>query len=225
MSSAASPSREVVGVDLIERAFVCPTGGGFEVERWLVQVNNGWMRVSALAWRRSVGNISAEVLDEDDPGKVGGARWSDRAPQQWFHRRTHVRAPIGTRFCRRTWRPVRDPNRLLEYPLPQQVIDDHFELRRSGLVPVRALEQRAAEREARQGSEAQPTLTKEENEAFAAELVARLDKAARERGAPPAEAEDDAPNETRPPRFRRPPVIDRRLTHPVEQPRKKGKIA
>lgn len=223
MSSTGSPSGATVSVTLLERAFVCPTGGGFETERWKVHVNDGWMPLSVLVWRKAVGEITAELLDEDDPGRVGGSRWSDRGPQQWFQRRTHVEAPIGTRLWRRTWRPVRDPNRLLEYPLPQRVIDEYFEVRKSGIVSERVLAQRAAEREARRRTEAAPQLSAKEQTAFAATLLSQL--GGEPAPAPPVEPSLDPPVEgDRPaPRFRKPMLVDRRMSHEPPLPAGKDK--
>jgi hypothetical protein len=167
----------LLGITLIERSFVCPTGGGFETERWSVRVNDGWLLVSSLVRRGNVGGIRVEILDQDDPAGIAeGAHWTDRAPQVWFKRSTRVLAPKGTRFWRRTWRPLIDPSRRLEYPLPQRVFDDYFELRgEERLVSERVLAQRAAEhKEARPSSK---PLTRDETRRYASALLAQIEGA------------------------------------------------
>src|SRR3569832_1699588 len=106
------------------------------------------MPLPTLVRRGNVGGIGVAVLDEDDPDRVAGSQWGDRAPQVWFKRSTRVMAPKGTGLWRRIWRPLIDPKRILEYPLPQRAFDEHFELRgEDRIVSLRVLEQRRAERE------------------------------------------------------------------------------
>lgn len=209
----------VPGITLIERSFVCSTGGGFETERWSVRVNDGWLPLPVLVHRGNVGGIKAEVLDEDDPaGVAGGQRWTERAPQVWFKRATRILAPKGTRFWRRTWRPLIDPSRHLEYPLPQRVFDDYFELRgEERIVSERVLAQRAAEREGVHRSST--PLTRDETRRHASLLLARIEGVqgtANGTGPGPLVEEDAAASTSVPdaPHRRRVPV--RALALPVE---------
>jgi hypothetical protein len=172
-------------VTLIERSFVCPTGGGFETERWSVRINDGWLALPALVRRGSVGGVRVEVLDEDDPdGVARAAKWGDRAPQVWFKRSTRIVAPIGTGLWQRIWRPLIDPKRILEYPLPQRAFDEHFELRgEDRIVAVQVLAQRRAERAA-----ARQPLTKEETRSYASALLSSLGEADSSAMTAPAQA-------------------------------------
>lgn len=112
MSSVAqaSPARLASRV-LVEGSKVCDDGGGFETELWDVRVNSGWMPAAQLAKRGTVGGVTAELLDEDDPSGVTRQRWGGQPPQVYYQRRTNITAPIGTRFRRHIWRPVVDRNK------------------------------------------------------------------------------------------------------------------
>jgi hypothetical protein len=204
-----------VSVTLIERSFVCETGGGFETQRWSVRVNDGWLPVPTLVQRGSVGDIRVAVLDEDDPdGVAARGKWEDRAPQVWFKRSTRLLAPVGTGLWRRTWRPLIDPKRILEYPLPQRVSDEEFELcGEERYVPVRVLAQRRAEREA-QARTPERALTKEETRSYLRALVSTLEETPAAEPTVAGETAPSAPVESDAPRVRRAPV--RALSLPEE---------
>lgn len=107
-AAPACPPR-LVGCTVVEEAFVCPTGGGFENETWRVQVNDAWLTIAELVRRRSVGDVAAELVDGHDPNGVESS--GTLPPQTAFHRRTYVVAPVGTRFWKRVIRPVIDRTR------------------------------------------------------------------------------------------------------------------
>jgi hypothetical protein len=155
----------------MDESVVCETGGGFTKTEWSVAVNDGWLTVAQLVRRGRVGDVGTELQDEDDPhGAAGGGHWVNRPAQVWYRRRTYVLAPIGTRFRKRVWTPVRDPARDSAFSRS----DSEFELRGEGrLVSLQILADRAARR-ARGGGRPEAPLAKGETLRHLDALLARL---------------------------------------------------
>jgi len=224
---------------------VCEDGGGFETELWDVRVNNGWMPAAQLAKRGTVGGVTAELLDEDDPSGVTRQRWGGQPPQVYYQRRTNITAPIGTRFRRQIWRPVVDRNKTVGdylragdvFPTRRKFVAE-FELCGDGwLASARELE--AKRKRAQQGAPGpQKPPSKEETRQHAATLLAMLSGASGATGmqatslkgpeehASKAERAETEPRETLPiagsPARRRAPVRQSETTRPEEMPFKRG---
>ena len=124
----------LVGCTVVEEAFVCPTGGGFENETWRVQVNDDWLTIAELVRRRAVGDVTAELVDGHDPNGV--ERSGPLPPQTSFYRRTYVVAPVGTHLRKRVIRPVIDRTRTYQdyllaadVSVARRMFDHYFVLR------------------------------------------------------------------------------------------------
>jgi hypothetical protein len=142
----ASPTPALIGCFLTEESVVCPTGGGFENTEWSIRINDGWFTLPHLAQRRRVGQVAAEIEDEDDPHRaVSSVHWDDRPPQVWYRRTTYVTAPVGTHFRKRIWTPERGGPKGIWFRL----FEDEFELRgENRLISVRVLNERRARQQA-----------------------------------------------------------------------------
>ena len=184
-----------VGVSLTEDSVICETGGGFTRTEWSVQVNDGWLSVFHVVGRRRIGEIASEVEDEEDPyGVASGGQWFDRPPQVWYRRVTYIVAPVGTRFRRRVWTPVRDPRKGVWFSSSE----DEFELRGDGrLVRPHVLAERAARKD-RQVAQPDKPLPKSEALQHLGALLSQLGDG------PPAEPMPvDSPSATPQPTPRR----------------------
>jgi hypothetical protein len=149
--------------------------GGFEETVYLVRVNDGWMRVERLVRRGPIGGITATVRVEDDPSGVTSARRHDLKPRVYWKRETQVDAPMGTRFRKQIWTPNRERARsnplLLRVPYDKH--ETEFELRADGLVSSKSLAEQA-QREGREATRSEPSMTAEELSRNAAAVVAVL---------------------------------------------------
>lgn len=153
-----------VGVSVVEKSAACEDGGGFEKVVWRVRVNDGWFRLDQLLRRRTVGWVSVELCDEDDPYGEASQGWSDLPSRVWWKREAYVVAPVGTRFWRREWRPNRERARTNPWlvSVPYDKYDKEYELRGEGwLVPLDVLAEERRHKTARESSRAEP-LTSEE---------------------------------------------------------------
>ncbi len=170
---------------------MCDGGGGFETERWYIRVNDGWMTTTQLARRGTVGGVTAELLDEDDPSGVTRQRWKSHPPQVYFWRRTNITAPVGTRFRRCVWRPAIDRGKTVrDYLLAGDVFpslrrfDADFELcGEDRLVSLHDLEARRSR--PRRAPEPKDPAGEDETRRHAAKLLSAL------AGAPPANGAND----------------------------------
>ncbi len=172
--SSSKPDRPIVSVVLTESSSACEDGGGFERIVWRVRINDGWLRLDQLVHRKSIAGFSATLGAVDDPHGVSTAEsWSSTTPSVWWRRETLVKAPVGTRFWRRLWRP--DPERARErmvLAMPYSMTDMYLvlcangELARDDIVAKRRL--KAASRE--------PVLSAAESHAQADALLRSLDK-------------------------------------------------
>jgi hypothetical protein len=149
---------------VLEQSFVCETGGGFEEERYKVEVNDGWMSLYDVLKRRTVGNVTASLTDGeseaevDDPHGAAGQVWGDRPAQCYWKRWTHVRAPVGTRFQKVHTIPNREPASV-DWTLPsvpQDTYTTDLQLRGGRLVREDWLEQRARRKARETCPDAQP---------------------------------------------------------------------
>ena len=177
MSSGAHATQpQLVGCTVVEDSFVCPTGGGFENETWRVQVNDDWLTISDLLRRRSLGDVTAELVDGHDPNGVASS--GTLPPQTAFHRRTYVVAPVGTQFWRRVVRPViTRGKKLRDYLLAGDIsvkrtaFDDYFVVRGPERLVSLALD---AERRARAKLPPRAPLTREETHQHASTILSLL---------------------------------------------------
>jgi hypothetical protein len=182
MSNAAEASGlRLVGCTVVEDAFVCPTGGGFENETWRVQANDDWWTVAELLRRGPAGDVTAELVDGHDPNSRKS--FGTLPPQNSFHRRTYVVAPIGTQFWRRIIRPVIDRTKTMnDYLLAgnisvtRKAFDDYFVLRGAERLVSLAID---AERRSRPKGPASEPLSKEQSRQYANVLLAVLNGSAR----------------------------------------------
>ncbi len=163
---------------------MCDGGGGFETERWYIRVNDGWMTTTQLVRRGTVGGVTAELLDEDDPSGVTRQRWKSHPPQVYFWRRTNITAPVGTRLRRCVWRPAIDRGKTVrDYLLAGDVFpslrrfDTDFELcGEDRLVSLHDLE--ARRRRPRAAPERSDPAGEDETRRHAARLLEALSTAA-----------------------------------------------
>jgi hypothetical protein len=144
-SAAPASLPRLVGCTVVEEAFVCPTGGGFENETWRVRVNDDWLTIADLVRRRSVGDITAELVDGHDPNGVESS--GTLPPQTSFYRKAYVVAPVGTQLWRRVIRPVIDRTRTYsdyllagDISVARKSFDDYFVLRGVERLIPRALD-------------------------------------------------------------------------------------
>jgi hypothetical protein len=169
--------------------------------------------LSQLVRRRRIGEIAAEIEDEEDPhGVASGAHWVDRPPQVWYRRETYVVAPIGTRFRKQVWTPVRDPKKGVWFDRA----DTELELRGEGkLVSLHVLAERAA-RKAQRAAQPERPASKEEALQHLGAILSELGSE------PPAGAiqEDTPATPAAAPRRRRRPV---ELQSPPTTPKRSGR--
>jgi len=170
----------LVGCTVVEEAFVCPTGGGFENETWRVQVNDAWLTISQLLRRRSVDDVTVELVDGHDPNGVESS--GTLPPQTAFHRRTYVVAPIGTHLWRRVIRPMIDRTKTFrdylsagDVSVVRQPFDDYFVLR--GPERLVSLAQ-DVERRSRPKAHAAEPMTREQTHRYAGAILSLLDDGA-----------------------------------------------
>lgn len=165
---------------VVEGSKLCEDGGGFETERWDVRVNNGWMPLTQLVKAGTVGGVTAELVDEEDPHGVTRQRWGGQPPQVYYRRRTNVTAPIGTHLRRHVWRPIIDRSKTVRdyllagdlFPTWRRFVAE-FELCGDGrVVSVRDLAAKRSRREDSPGPK--EPLSKDENRQNAANIVAML---------------------------------------------------
>ena len=142
--------------------------GGFVETIWSAWVNDYWMKLGRLLYRRSgLGGVTATVEGEDDPNDLVRGRQHKLRPRAYWKRVVVVEAPIGTRFLQQRWVPNRE--RARENPLLPRVPYDkyaaEFRLMAAGhLVSVRAIEARERARRARESLEEKPMSAKELSE-------------------------------------------------------------
>jgi len=147
------------------------TSPGFTKTEWSVAINDGWLTITQLVARRRIGEIAIEVEDIDDPhGVSSGTHWADRPAQVWYRRRTYVVAPIGTRFRKRVWTPVRD-----KHGVRYSKSESDFELRgEERLVSLHIIAERAA-RKAQLAAQPERPLQKNEALWHLTELLTQLE--------------------------------------------------
>jgi hypothetical protein len=141
---------------LCEHSYVSEAGGGFEEERYKVEVNDGWMWLYDLLKRGTVGNVTASLTDGDteadvdDPHGAAGQVWGNRPAQCYWRRWIHVTAPAGTRFQKVHSVPNRE-QAAVEWTVmsvPHDVYETDLQLRGGRLVREDWLKERE-ERKAR----------------------------------------------------------------------------
>lgn len=204
MSSVAQPTpARLATITLVERSSVYEEGGGFTSEQWLVQVNDGWISLRELLKRGSVGGVTAELVEKDDPTEESFQSSDGPPPQVYYLYRVNLAAPAGTLLRRRVWRPAVNRNlRVIDYLLKgdlfprQQRTDRDFELLKDGrLMSAREAQER---RQRPNDTKQLPAPRREEVVRGAAGLLAALERAPGEPAPRRSSVESTRPREDTP---------------------------
>jgi hypothetical protein len=144
-------------------------------------VNDAWLTIADLLRRRSVGDVSAELVDGHDPNGVESS--GTLPPQTAFHRRTYIVAPVGTHFRKRVIRPVIDRTRTYQdyllagdVSVARRAFDHYFVLRGSERLVSLALD---IERRSRPQVPVSEPMTREQTRQHARAILSLISDDAR----------------------------------------------